>query len=166
MRVFVDCDGVLADFDKRAIEILGHRPRDFEGKEGADAMWEQIDAYPDFFYSLEPLADAHYLWNSIIERGHDPIVLTGTPRWTNKKMRSPTEQKVAWVQKHFGHDKVITCKSKDKCLHMEQPGDVLIDDWHKYIPQWEAKGGVFILHENAEKSLRALDAYVAQLALI
>jgi hypothetical protein len=78
----------------------------------------------------------------------------------------PCVQKRLWVDKWFGHDRVITCKSRDKCLHMEQKGDVLIDDWHKYVKNWEDKGGVFILHKDAKTSLRALRGYIEQKALM
>jgi hypothetical protein len=34
-----------------------------------------------------------------------------------------------------------------------QSGDVLVDDWPKYRHLWEAAGSIFILHENADKSI-------------
>lgn len=161
-KVFIDLDGVMADFDKRAIEILGVRPRDFEGQEGADRLWEKIDAYPNFFLSLEPMKDAMVLWDGVEARGFIPTVLTGTPRWNNKENMDPSEQKRQWVLKHLYHGRTITCKSRDKCLHMEQPGDVLIDDWHRYAGLWREKGGKFILHTSAVESLKELDEYIQQ----
>lgn len=164
-RVFLDCDGVLADFDKKAIEILGVRPRDYENTAGAEALWAAIDSYDGFFYSLEPMPDAFELYAGVEALGFEPIILTGTPKWSGQGI-DPSVQKRLWVNKWFGHNRVITCKSRDKCLHMEKLGDVLIDDWHKYVKNWEDKGGIFILHESAKKSLRALAAYQEQRALM
>jgi hypothetical protein len=165
MHIFIDMDGVLADFDKRAIEIVGCRPRDYENQEGEASLWEKLYSYKNFFLSLEPMYDAFDLWQGVHELGFKPTILTGIPREDGFSIH-PATQKKMWAKKWFDTDRIITCKSRDKFRHITQPGDVLIDDWKKYIPLWEKAGGVFILHQSAEESLRALKAYVTQQRLI
>lgn len=160
-------DGVLADFDKRAIEIVGCRPRDYEDREGADKLWDQVYSVGDFFLSLDLMPDALELWFGVHDLGFEPTILTGTPRERERNdSMLPAAQKRLWAMEKLNTDRIITCPSKDKCLHMKQPGDVLIDDWMKYIYRWEEHGGVFILHKSAQESLRALRAYKEQMALI
>lgn len=154
-------DGVLADFDKRAEEILGVLPRDFEGKEGEQALWDRLYATDRFFYSLDPTPDCYELVEGIQKLGFHPTVLTGVPkRREGPGSETAGDQKRAWVAKNLGtHFDVITCPSREKCLHMEKPGDVLIDDWHKWRSRWEDRGGRFILHTSARDSLNRLKQY-------
>lgn len=147
-QLFLDCDGVLANFDERAREILGMVPREFEDKEGEQKFWDILYSTPDFFYSLEPMPDAYDLVNAV--RHLNPIILTGRPRgeWS-------VDQKLRWRDKYFSDLKMIVCRSRDKIKHAK-PGDVIVDDWKKWQPVWEKGGGVWILHTSAENSIREL----------
>jgi hypothetical protein len=57
----------------------------------------------------------------------DIVILTGCPEggWSEP-------QKIAWGRIIFPGVKMITCLSKEKCLHMMNPGDVLVDDYLRY----------------------------------
>lgn len=161
-RVYLDLDGVLADFDKRAMELLdGRRPRDYEDQEGAEALWEKLYTHGDFFESLEPMPDAFDLLEGVMDLGFHPTILTGIPKREGGPGAVNAELgKREMVRRNFGERyRVIACRSKDKRLHMEKPGDVLIDDWHKYMPLWKKHGGHFILHTSADDSLSKLKAY-------
>lgn len=50
------------------------------------------------------------------------------------------------------------CLSKQKCLHMMNPGDVLVDDYLRYRELWEKAGGIFIHHVSVKESIRQLAA--------
>lgn len=152
-RCWVDCDGVLADFDALAFEILGMHPGEYEARNGAKAFWRELRHYRSeegkgFFESLPLMSDARLLFEGI--QHLNPIILTGCPfgDW------APV-QKQAWAGVNFPGTKMITCMAKDKCLHM-QPGDVLIDDREKHRATWEEAGGVWITHTSAESSLEQL----------
>lgn len=165
MKVFLDLDGVMADFDKRAMEILGTgiTPRLFEGQKGEQALWDMIYSVKDFFYSLEPMPDAYELLRGVEARGFHPTILTGVPapREHQKSSAPAADQKRRWVLKHLGPQyEVITCRSKDKVRSLETQGDVLIDDWHRYQQVWIDGGGHFVLHTSAADSLKQLDDYL------
>jgi PAS domain-containing protein len=149
-QIYLDCDGVLADFDKGAEKILGLPPHAFETRHGAGEFWKRLARADDFFDSLEPMADAYELYDAV--RHKDPIILTGLPRG---KWAEP--QKRRWAQRHFPGVPVITTSAALKREHCH-PGDVLVDDRDKHRHLWEQAGGLFIHHKDAKSSIQALRA--------
>ena len=148
--IYLDCDGVLADFDKGAIAVLGVHPRDFENSHGAAGFWRKLAAADGFFEHLEPLPDAYRLYAAVKHRA--PIILTGMPRgaWAEP-------QKRRWAERQFPGVPVITTSAALKREHCH-PGDVLVDDRDHYRHLWEAAGGHFIHHRSAKTSIEALKA--------
>lgn len=53
---------------------------------------------------------------------------------------------------------MITTMARAKRDHMENPGDVLVDDRTKYRALWEEAGGVFVHHRTARATLAELKA--------
>jgi hypothetical protein len=149
-QIYLDCDGVLADFDKGAEAILGMHPRIFEKRYNPGLFWKKLAQAPDFFERLEPMADAYELYEAVKHR--DPIILTGLPRgnWAEP-------QKRRWAERHFPGVPVITTLAALKREHCH-PGDALVDDRDKHRHLWEAAGGVFIHHKDARSSIAKLRA--------
>lgn len=147
-RLFLDCDGVLADFDRGATAVLGLSPRAFEKRHGLGELWRRLASSPDFYATLPPLPDAFELFDAV--RHLDPVILTGLPRgdWA-------APQKVRWAAQHFPGTPIITCMAVDKRRHA-QVGDVLIDDTVRHRHLWEGAGGVFIHHRSADASIAEL----------
>lgn len=54
MELFLDCDGVLVDFDRGAARILGMPPRAFVKRHGLPAFWKRLARDGDF-YAMLPL---------------------------------------------------------------------------------------------------------------
>lgn len=156
MQVFLDCDGVLADFDTYAAGLLGMPPREYERRKHNDKqLWDILYAHDDYFYRLPKMPDADALVAGVESLGFEPIILTGVP--SKEGSDWAIGQKTRWAEKHFPHLSIICCKSKDKFMHMV-PGkrNVLIDDWDKHKKTWEDAGGYFVLHTSAAKSLAEL----------
>jgi hypothetical protein len=148
MQLYLDMDGVLADFDKRAFAILGMHPHTFEQTFGSEAFWRELQSTPDFYNSFDPMPDMDYLIDAVDHL--DPVVLTGLPRggWAEA-------QKRAWLARRLPRYEMIACRSKDKCLYC-QPGDILIDDRVEARKAWENAGGIFVLHLSAKDTIREL----------
>jgi hypothetical protein len=51
-RLFLDCDGVLADFDAGAQALLGMKPRAFQERYGPGRFWARLASAPDFYGTL------------------------------------------------------------------------------------------------------------------
>lgn len=157
MQVFLDCDGVLADFDTYAHAYFGMNPREYEKRVGAARFWSDLEAKGDFYRRLPLMADARALYDGVAHL--KPVILTGCPRgeWAQS-------QKTAWAEEHFPGVEIITCRSADK-RDYAKPGDVLIDDWHQHRHRWIEMGGIWISHTCAETSLAALWAHYPRLKL-
>ncbi|CAB4162537.1 hypothetical protein UFOVP787_56 [uncultured Caudovirales phage] len=151
MQLFLDCDGVLANFDKKAEEVMGMPSRKFEEEFGAKEFWKRIYSVPDFFFILEPMPDAYDLVGAV--RHLNPIILTGKP--SDNKGFDGTEQKLRWRDKCFPDLEMIVCPSRDKIKHAK-PGDVIVDDWEKWRHLWIEGGGIWVMHTSAEDSIRQL----------
>ena len=149
-KLFLDADGVLADFDDGVRSLLGMDARQFEAKRGRGAFWRELARAPDFYARLPEMPDARELFDAV--KHLKPTILTGLPlgKWA-------APQKIAWAAEHFPGVPIITCMARDKHRHM-QPGDVLVDDRENHRTAYEAHGVVFIHHKNARDSIRQLAA--------
>lgn len=147
-HLFLDCDGVLADFDAGARKLLGMSPAAFEAKHGKGEFWKRLARAPDFYGTLEEMPDAQRLFRAVEHL--KPTILTGLPlgKWA-------APQKERWAAKHFPGVPIITTMARDKHLHMER-GDVLVDDRENHRGLWENAGGIFVHHRNAEETLGKL----------
>ena len=149
-RLFLDADGVLADFDEGARGLLGMNIGAFEAKRGRGAFWKRLANADDFYGTLPEMPDARRLFDAV--KHLKPTILTGLPlgNWA-------VPQKVRWAADHFPGVPIITCMARDKHKHMKR-GDVLVDDRENHRAAYEDAGVVFIHHKNAEDSLRQLAA--------
>ena len=136
---------MLADFDRGVREVMGKRPEELPLK----TMWAALARAPRFFETLGFMHDAEALWRFC--EPHRPTVLTGLPlgSWA-------PEQKKRWVARMLGaHVPVVTCMARDK-PRWSGPGHVLVDDRASAREGWEKKGGAFVHHVSAERSIAAL----------
>ena len=153
-RIYLDCDGVLADFDARFRELHGVEPHDFEAQNGSRRFWALI-ADPllsgNFFEDLPLMEGAEFLHDFCDP--YRPIILTGVPRGGWAEM-----QKIRWARKHFPNTPMIVCAARDKRKYCRS-GDILIDDRTKHAQKWQDAGGVFVHHKNADESIQVLNAF-------
>jgi hypothetical protein len=145
IQLFLDLDGVLADFDRGVQRVTGRRPDQLPPA----VMWQALARSSDFYGTLELMADARDLWEFC--QRHDPTILTGLPmgKWAEA-------QKRRWVSNVLGAEvRVITCMSRVKHQY-SGPGHVLVDDRPKLRDAWTEAGGTFVLHTSAGQSIAAL----------
>ncbi|HZU51067.1 MAG TPA: hypothetical protein VE968_04245 [Sphingomicrobium sp.] len=147
-RLFLDADGVLADFDEGAKRLLGMAPQEYEARHGRGAFWKRLARAKNFYGTLPEMPDAQVLFRAV--QHLQPTILTGLPigGWA-------APQKVEWAAAHFPGVPIITCMARDKHRHMNE-GDVLVDDRENHRLAYEAAGVIFVHHRNAEESLRRL----------
>ena len=135
-EVYLDLDGVFADFEGRVKLITGKHPHEMS----SNSLWKAIHRDTEFFYNLEFMENAHILWE--YTKQYSPKFLTGLPSGRGSK-----EQKIRWVAEKFGteHETIVLPK-REKQLH-SGPNKVLIDDTRTNINEWVLKGGHGIFHK-------------------
>ncbi len=151
MTIYLDLDGVLANFDKRAMGILNECHYRYDFIHGGDALWSRLHGTKDFFAGMEKMPRACLLIKALQgadgKLRSDAVVLTALP---STGAEDTDRQKREWCENHLGEEVVVvTCKTKEKPLYC-QPGDILIDDRTVNREAWEAAGGYFIWHKDAE----------------
>jgi len=102
----------------------------------------------EFWASLPWMAGGPSLWQTI--KDYDPVVLS-SPIYDGSK-----RGKLRWVKDNLGPDvKVILISQKHKYA---QEGDILIDDFKKYMKKWTAAGGIGILHKDSRSTIAHLNS--------
>lgn len=156
-EVYVDLDGVLANFAKKAREVMDV-DLDTADKKTTNSFYRALDKYildgNKFFQDMEMMHDAMKLWNYV--KKYDPVILSATGHIPD----APREKR-AWVTKHLGssagkHAEFVR-RSADKA-QFAKSNSVLIDDRSKSIDPWVAAGGIGILHTSAAKTIHRLQA--------
>jgi len=155
--IYVDMDGVLADFDRFVVESMGRVFDHATGPEDDD-MWNFLKTVPHMYYNLEPTPYAFELWGAVKALGSNVEILTAVPR--RHKIVEAEQDKIDWIKKHLGDDIVVNFGpfSGDKWTHASS-GDVLIDDRDDNIRDWINKGmgiGIFHHYRNHHKTLSVL----------
>ena len=150
--IFLDSDGVMADFDKRAAEIFGMTAEKFEYQYGPEIFWNTLrSADPHFFRNLDWMPDAMELYNAVKHLKH--AILTGIPK---EGVDAHSNDKIDFYKYKLDPNLRVYCCQASKKWTFCQKGDILIDDRFRYSKKWENAGGTFIHHKSADQSLEKL----------
>lgn len=156
-KIFVDMDGVLADFIvgiKKIIPDYDDAQYDKDAKY-RNMMWKAVkkdgDGGGKLWLNLPMMSDTKKLWAYVKPYTPEILTATGDPRF------GAGEQKREWVVKHLGKDIVVHVvrKSEDK-KQFAKENHILIDDREKSINPWIANGGIGILHTSAANTIKEL----------
>jgi len=150
-KLFIDLDGVLADFEKGVLEATGKEIGELSPKR----MWPILAKTPGFYAKLKWMADGKELWDYV--KDYNPTILTGLPlgQWAESQKRQ-------WCNRELGKDvPVICCMTRNKASAAMEitSGDeipLLVDDRLKTKEPWEDMGGIFIFHRNSSSSIEEL----------
>ena len=155
-KIYVDMDGVVADFDKRFRDLSGMNPNDYEAKNGKNAFWDFIDVKHKlaFWVGIPPMQDAQRLIDYVSKHNYEMLTapsikkesLMGKGLWIRN-----------WAKKGlFPSKPKVNYKSAKNKHHFAAPNHILIDDKQSTIDSWNAAGGVGILHTSASTTINQL----------
>ena len=161
VMVYLDMDGVLADFDRGVRELCGMEPQSQNGKRSAkldDAMWDAIRKTEHFYDRLAPMPGAEEMFGRIYRKyGEQCEILTGVPK-PERGIVTAVEDKKAWMKRELSDTvRVNIVLRKQKLDYCKGPESVLIDDMEKTIRAWREAGGTGILHVSAGETLKELE---------
>ena len=156
-KVYLDMDGVLADFDKRFTDLSGMSPEAFESKYGRNKFWDFIDEEHKvkFWVGIEPMPGASDLVNAVKKYNYE---LLTSPSAKKQSYLG----KILWVRNNSsllgGKPRINFKKASEK--HEVKPQlsktDILIDDRADTIERWNAAGGTGIVYRNISQVLNDL----------
>ncbi|MCQ2505573.1 MAG: hypothetical protein MJ113_00135 [Lachnospiraceae bacterium] len=159
-KIYLDMDGVLADFDKGVQDLLG-LPRVDQGKRTEEEnrkLHQSMREYDHFYDHLELLPHAKEMFNYIYGRfGKRCEVLSGIPV-PKKGIATAKDDKIAWMRRNLSEDiKMNIVLRSEKVNYCEGRDCILIDDFSKNIEEWEAAGGTGILFTSWEDTKEKLE---------
>ena len=144
MNIYLDMDGVVADFDEYAQRTVGAPP-----STGIypDEIWRQLAKNPRLYRDLKvkpggkDLVDwVEYYRFTHFEQDITIAFLTAIPK--DNDLPYSFYDKVRWAADNFpGLPVFFGPYSKDKWQHC-RPGDILIDDRESNCQEWQAHGGL------------------------
>ena len=156
-KVYLDMDGVLADFDQRFEDISGMKPKEFEAKYGTKEFWNLIDEENkiSFWVGIKPMPGAAALVNAVKKYNYE---LLTSPSAKKQSYLG----KILWVRNHSdilgGKPRINFKRAKEK--HEVKPElaktDILIDDREDTIERWNAAGGTGIVYKSIGQVLNDL----------
>jgi len=141
--LYIDMDGVVADFDAKARSILKDCDFDTVAERWPDDGWNRIRDYPHFYRSLSKMPQADQLMR-LAERFRDELgwnlyMLTAIPRLND--VPDCFWDKTEWMREHYPNIAVRFGPYSEDKQHHCRPGDILVDDRSSNCEQWRSSGG-------------------------
>ena len=147
--IFCDMDGVLVNFEKGYTELTNTIPtKSFNGKA---EFWEPISkAGAQWWANLDWMPDGQELWRYI--KKYKPNILSSPSQDPSSKVG-----KEAWLKMNLqnSYKKAYFYNRSNKQLFSDK-NRILIDDLPQTIDEWNAKGGIGILHTSAANTIKEL----------
>ena len=146
-KIYCDMDGVLADFESGYEELTGI---DLKGEfKKGDDFWDPIKvAGIGFWAGLKWMPGGQELWDYL--KPFNPQLLSAPSREQSSRIG-----KHVWVKHKIPGTKLILRYAKQK-QELATPESILIDDRQINIDQWEAAGGIGILHTSTANTIQQL----------
>tara|TARA_R110002153_G_scaffold43151_2_gene122137 strand:- start:672 stop:1217 length:546 start_codon:yes stop_codon:yes gene_type:complete len=156
--IYLDMDGVIADFDQRFMDVSGMTPNEYKDKHGLKKFWNLIDKENKvkFWVGIPLMPGAKELVDYISQ--YDYEILTAPS--IRKQSRIG---KTVWLRKiHpdlFPNTPKINfkpAKEKHQIKTNLTKTDILIDDKVSTIDTWNSSGGTGILYTSANNAIQQL----------
>ncbi len=154
MKIYLDLDGVFADFDSRFEELF----RNVQIDRHSNDIWKHLASVPSFFANVELMPESTRIISML--QHHDLEFLTALPIPTGTLVTADADKR-GWVAKHISRSmKVNTVVGgRNKINYLKtNPGAVLIDDYQRNITLWNDAGGIGILHTSVTSTIEKLDS--------
>jgi hypothetical protein len=156
--IYCDMDGVLVDFDKGYKALTGKETTHVD-VQGKNEFWGTFRnglegrkmSEKDYWANLQWMPDGKDLWNHI--KQYKPTLLSAPSRDPQSRWG-----KRIWVKKNIPGTPLILAYAESKKNYANKTS-ILIDDRISNINDWNAAGGIGILHTSTETTLEKLSKY-------
>jgi hypothetical protein len=150
-------DGVIADFTKRYKELYHMEPKEAESHKKFNKFFDQF-IETEQFATLDLMPGAMDGIEFLRRLSVPTYILSSTAN--EARYYAISIQKKTWLEKHgisFPSEFVPGKRHKYKYA---APDRIIIDDTESVIDDWNAAGGIGILHKNWPTTLAILRLYV------
>lgn len=159
ITLYLDMDGVLADFNK---EYTKFDPQKEDRKKFREAVIQH-----QIFTKLDFLPDTQELLNHVSRlNGVNVEILTSMGTHDPFQAESAKQQKLVWLGKMNIPYKANFVHNKQEKAKYATARSILIDDSIGCISPFVEAGGHGILHTNSSNTIRLLDSTLLQLRAI
>lgn len=155
-KIYLDMDGVIADFNKRFKERFKIEPKDAQTYKEFDSFFIKFIAEQDFA-TLDLMPEAMELIEFLRSLSIPTEILSSTS--SEKKDGDIRPQKLEWLKKHNIEFTPILVPGKRFKKDYSNPNSLLIDDTPANIDQWRREGGIGILHTDIQITIGILKMY-------
>lgn len=156
--LYLDMDGVLADFDTVAGKITGKDTSMATGTLLTPDDWKKIKADKNFWFDLPQMPNLHILWDFV--KQFEPHILSA---YTNEDKENGIRGKTSWIKKNLGNipsSKIhlVERHEKQQFAVNKTTGkpNVLVDDYKKNIDEWRKAGGFPVHHVGVRSTIAKL----------
>ena len=155
--IYLDMDGVIADFVKRYKELYHMEPREAEKKKEFNKFFDEfIDT--NQFATLDLMPGAMDAITFLRKASVPTQILSSTAN--EKRYDAISKQKMIWLQTHGITFNPIFVPGKKHKYKYATPDSIIIDDTESVIDDWKKAGGIGILHKDWMTTLAILRLYV------
>ena len=151
MKVYVDLDGVVADFERAFNDTYPAKLSSLSHDELAE--YKKNFAKEGVFGSLPVFQGSKRFIESLVKMGHEVEILTAVSEYDSAEN---AKQKAKWVKTHLGDIKFNWVKKSHEKAKFAGPGVLLIDDRDKSIVPFKRAGGLTIKHTKFSDTLKKM----------
>lgn len=156
-KIYLDLDGVVANFTKRYKEVYGVDPDSKGGRKNFGNNFSNFIKTKQF-ETLELLPDAPSLIEYLKNQTVPVEILSSTGRPDNHA--EVARQKTVWLCEHGIPFKGNFVPGKELKKNFATPTSLIIDDTLSVIDDWKEAGGPAIHHKNARETMVMLKFYL------
>jgi len=151
-KIYVDMDGVIANFERRYTELYGKIPEEQRRSSFRTNFGDFIATGQ--FATLELMPDGRKLINALDVLNIPKEILSSTAY--QEVYESIAMQKARWLATHNIAWKQNFVPGKHLKYKWATPNSIIIDDTLSVIEDWKEAGGIGIHHKNTEQTLSEL----------
>jgi hypothetical protein len=161
-KIYLDMDGVIANFERRYIELFEETPGEFRDRKEWSENWvkfiegknfETLDWWPGgpelitFLTKNFDVSQIEILSSSGGNKFHEKVV----------------EQKNTWLKNYnIPFEKVNIVSGRKRKAEYATPDSILIDDTEDVVKAFRDAGGVAIHHKDYNNTIKLLNIYLTK----
>jgi hypothetical protein len=156
-KIYLDMDGVIADFNKRYKELYDIEPKEADTYKTFEKYFLQFISGENFA-TLDLMPDAMVLIDFLRNLSVPTEILSSTS--SESKHEAIQKQKLEWLKTHSIEFNPVLVPGKRLKRKYATETSLLIDDTEQNIDQWRQDGGIAIHHQDITTTIGILKMYI------